>query len=88
MMKKIIFVLLIGALLAGCATKPVGPQTLTVMTHDSFAISEGLVTQFESENNVKLVFLKGGDAGSALNRAILTKGSPEAGGFDGWGKTF
>lgn len=87
-MKKIIFVLLIGALLAGCTTKPVGPQTLTVMTHDSFAISEGLVTQFETENNVKLVFLKSGDAGSALNRAILTKGSPEADVFYGVDNTF
>ncbi len=87
-MKKIIFVLIIGALLAGCAAKPEGPQTLTVMTHDSFAISEGLVTQFETENNVKLVFLKSGDAGSALNRAILTKGSPEADVFYGVDNTF
>ena len=87
-MKKIIYVLLIAALLAGCASKPAGPQTLTVMTHDSFAISEGLVTQFETENNVKLVFLKSGDAGSALNRAILTKGSPEADVFYGVDNTF
>lgn len=87
-MKKVIFVLLIGALLAGCTAKPAGPQTLTVMTHDSFAISEGLVTQFETENNIKLVFLKSGDAGSALNRAILTKGSPEADVFYGVDNTF
>ena len=87
-MKKIIFVLLIGALLAGCAAKSEGPKTLTVMTHDSFAISEGLVTQFETENDVKLVFLKSGDAGSALNRAILTKGSPEADVFYGVDNTF
>lgn len=87
-MKKIIITLLIGALLAGCAAKPVGPQTLTVMTHDSFAISESLVTQFETENNVTLVFLKSGDTGSALNRAILTKGSPEADVFYGVDNTF
>lgn len=87
-MKKIIFILLIAALLTGCAAKPAGPQTLTVMTHDSFAVSESLVTQFETENNVKLVFLKSGDAGSALNRAILTKGSPEADVFYGVDNTF
>lgn len=87
-MKKIIFILMIAALLTGCAAKPAGPQTLTVMTHDSFAVSEGLVTQFETENNVKLVFLKSGDAGSALNRAILTKGSPEADVFYGVDNTF
>jgi thiamine transport system substrate-binding protein len=87
-MKKIILVSIIAMLLAGCAAKPAGPQTLTVMTHDSFAISDSLVTQFESENNVKLVFLKSGDAGSALNRAILTKGSPEADVFYGVDNTF
>ena len=87
-MKKLIFVILIATLLAGCAAKPAGLQTLTVMTHDSFAISENLVTQFETENNVKLVFLKSGDAGSALNRAILTKGSPEADVFYGVDNTF
>jgi len=87
-MKKIIFILMIAALITGCAAKPAGPQTLTVMTHDSFAVSEGLVTQFETENNVKLVFLKSGDAGSALNRAILTKGSPEADVFYGVDNTF
>jgi thiamine transport system substrate-binding protein len=87
-MKRVIFVCLIAALLAGCVSKPAGPQTLTVMTHDSFAISESLVTQFENENNIKLVFLKSGDAGSALNRAILTKGSPEADVFYGVDNTF
>ncbi len=87
-MKKIIYILLIAALLTGCAAKPAGPQSLTVMTHDSFAVSESLVTQFETENNVKLVFLKSGDAGSALNRAILTKNSPEADVFYGVDNTF
>lgn len=52
--------------------------TLTVMTHDSFAASEAVLRQFEQENNVRLVFLKSGDAGSTLNRAILSKGSPQA----------
>lgn len=87
-MKKLIQIFLFAVLLAGCASKPTGPQTLTVMTHDSFAISEDLVTQFETENNVKLVFLKSGDTGSVLNRAILTKGSPEADVFYGVDNTF
>lgn len=87
-MKKLILMFLIAALLTGCASTSTGSQTLTVMTHDSFAISEDLVTRFETENNVKLVFLKSGDTGSALNRAILTKGSPEADVFYGVDNTF
>jgi len=62
--------------------------TLTVMTHDSFAVSESLVRQFEAENNVNLSFFKAGDAGAALNRAILSKGSPLADVFYGVDNTF
>jgi thiamine transport system substrate-binding protein len=70
-------------LLAACAspvtaTQPARPQTLTILTHDSFALSEAVVTAFEQANNAKLVFLKSGDAGAALNKAILAKASPLA----------
>lgn len=47
------------------------------MTHDSFSVSEDLVRKFEADNNASLVFIQGGDAGTALNRLILTSvGSP------------
>ena len=58
------------------------------MTHDSFAVSEELVAQFEKENQVELIFLPSGDTGSALNRAILTKESPQADVFYGVDNTF
>ena len=87
-MRKLLFILLIGVLLTGCVPQPEQESTLTVMTHDSFAITQELVTRFEAENNVKLVFLKSGDTGSALNRAILTKNSPDADVFYGVDNTF
>lgn len=65
-----------------------GPVTLTVMTHDSFAVSEDVVRQFEQEHNVRLSFLLSGDAGSALNRAILSQGAPLADVFYGVDSTF
>lgn len=64
------------------------PQTLTVMTHDSFSISEDVAAAFEQENNAKLVFLKSGDTGSTLNRAILSKANPLADVFYGVDNTF
>jgi thiamine transport system substrate-binding protein len=68
---------------------PSGDQSsLTVMTHDSFAISEDLVAQFEQQNNATVNFIKGGDSGSALNRAILSKASPLADVFYGVDNTF
>jgi thiamine transport system substrate-binding protein len=62
--------------------------TLNVMTHDSFAVSEPLITKFEEENNVKIKFLPSGDTGSVLNRAILTKDNAQADVFYGVDNTF
>ncbi len=97
MIKKLIpLVVIAGLLLAACAPKtqtpetPAEPQILTIMTHDSFAISAELVTQFEQANNAKLNFIKGGDTGAALNRVILLqlKGTPPADVFYGIDNTF
>ena len=73
---------------AGTATQPSGPETLTVMTHDSFSVSEEVVKSFEQANNAKIVFLQSGDAGAALNKAILSKSAPLADLFYGTDNTF
>ena len=76
-----LMVILLGACNGGLETDTPAaldtqPRVLNVMTHDSFAVSENLITDFETENNVEIKFLLSGDTGAALNRAILTKGSP------------
>ncbi len=91
--RNLLLMALFGLLLAACApaatlAEPAGPTTLTVMTHDSFAVSEDLVRQFEQENNVKLVFAKSGDTGAALNLAVLSKDAPRADVFYGVDNTF
>lgn len=73
-------------LLVSCASK--GPATLTVMTHDSFAISEDVVIAFEDANNVDVVFLASGDTGTMLNKAILAKDAPLADMMFGVDNTF
>ena len=56
-MKRFIYLIgLLSLLLSACA--PQGPQTLTVLTHDSFSVSEDLIRQFETGNNVKISFVK------------------------------
>lgn len=84
----VVLLSVITMILSACQASPSGPATLTVMTHDSFAASEGVIAAFEQANNVKLVFVKSGDAGAALNRAILTKDSPQADVFYGIDNTF
>ena len=70
-------------------TAPTGAQpTLTLMTHDSFSVSEEVLKEFEQQEKVKVQVLKSGDAGSALNKAILSKSSPLADVFFGVDNTF
>jgi len=76
--------LLFTLILASCAPTPTpvptptGPQTITILTHDSFTISKDTITAFETANNAKVAFLQSGDAGAVLNQAILTKDAPLA----------
>jgi len=73
-------------LLSACS--PRGPVTLSVMTHDSFAVSEQLIAAFEQAHQVEVVFLASGDAGTALNKAILSRNAPLADVFYGVDNTF
>src|SRR4030042_1631938 len=86
---------MVALLISGCGHATVVPsssgstqRTLTVMTHDSFSASESVITTFETENNVKVQFITSGDAGSALNKAILSKNNPIADLFYGVDNTF
>lgn len=62
--------------------------TLRVMVHDSFSAAEEDIAAFEADNQVKVEFLKSGDTGSSVNRAILSKDSPMADVFYGIDNTF
>ena len=96
MVKKLTLIIALLALgVSACQPLPSSevtetPQALTVMTHDSFAISSELIAEFEADNNVKVNFVKGGDTGAALNRIILTqlKGTPPADVFYGIDNSF
>ena len=68
--------LLIACTSQSASTEAVESQTLVVMAHDSFAVSEELVQSFEDANQAEIVFLQSGDAGAMLNKAILTKDAP------------
>jgi thiamine transport system substrate-binding protein len=86
MNKILILLTLLIFSLTACAPK--GPTELTVMTHDSFAISQEVAMAFEQANDVKVTFLASGDSGAALNKAILTRDAPLADVFYGVDNTF
>jgi len=64
------------------------PTVITLMSHDSFNVSEAVIAEFEATYNAKVQLLPSGDAGSALNQAILSKNNPLADVFFGVDNTF
>lgn len=63
-------------------------RTLRVLTHDSFNVTEAVLEKFKQENNIEVHFIKGGDAGSTLNKALLSKDNPIADVLYGIDNTF
>ncbi|HUP82751.1 MAG TPA: thiamine ABC transporter substrate-binding protein, partial [Candidatus Limnocylindria bacterium] len=70
------------------STPPPQPAVLTLLTHDSFAVTEDVLAQFESANNVSVRVLRAGDAGAMVNQAILTRDNPLADVLFGVDNTF
>jgi thiamine transport system substrate-binding protein len=56
---------------------------VVLVTHDSFAVAKPVKAAFEKQTGLKLRILQTGDAGAALNRALLTAGKPEGDAFFG-----
>jgi thiamine transport system substrate-binding protein len=104
MRRIIIATFLLGLALAACegaqsgvaptaappsaTAQPAAGAKLVVMTHDSFNVSEDVLKAFEQQAGVSVQILKSGDAGAALNKAIISKDNPLADVFFGVDNTF
>jgi thiamine transport system substrate-binding protein len=79
---RFILILAVAGTIASCASSSAGRgeikpgTTVTLLTHDSFATTDGLFDAFTKNTGIKVVVAKGADAGIELNKAILTKGKP------------
>ena len=67
----------IALLLSGCAPASQN-QVVTLVAHDSFAISDQSIAEFENQSGFELEIVRAGDAGSVTNRLVLTKHAPLA----------
>jgi len=76
-----------GEAAAGLAA-PFAGQTLKVMTHDSFTASDAVLAEFKDQTGADVQFLASGDAGGALNKALLAGDAPLADVFYGVDNTF
>jgi thiamine transport system substrate-binding protein len=59
-----------------------------LLTHDSFALSDGVLDAFTEETGIDVEVIQGGDAGTVVNQAILTNGNPQADVLFGIDSTF
>lgn len=50
--------------------------TVTLVTHDSWAVSKDVLAAFEKESGLTVKQVPMGDAGTLANQVVLTKGSP------------
>jgi thiamine transport system substrate-binding protein len=53
------------------------PTTVTLITHDSFALTQTLLTDFTATSGITIRLVSQGDAGEVVNKAALTAGNPE-----------
>ena len=60
---------------AGCSTEETGP--LRLVTHDSFDVSTEVLAAFTEDTGIEVEVVPLGDAGSMLNRIVLTADDPE-----------
>ena len=70
--KFVLALLVAAAALLSTATA----QRITVLTHGSFSLPTEVIDGFTAATGIEVVFLPAGDAGEALNRALLTKARP------------
>ncbi|PRH77481.1 thiamine ABC transporter substrate-binding protein [Streptomyces solincola] len=58
-------------------------KTVTLVSHDSFNASPEVLKEFTERTGYTVKVLKSGDAGEAVNKAVLTKGAPQGDVFFG-----
>jgi thiamine transport system substrate-binding protein len=80
---------------AASGLQPVGSSSptasggqLTLLTHDSFAVSDDVLARFQQASGLDLRVLRAGDAGTMVNQAILTRTAPLADVLYGIDNTF
>ncbi|GIG23445.1 thiamine ABC transporter substrate-binding protein [Cellulomonas chitinilytica] len=77
----------LGLALAGCSAigtssasdgdaTSTSSGTVTLVAHDSFGLSDGILDDFTKETGLKVEVVQPGDAGTLVNQLVLTKDAP------------
>jgi thiamine transport system substrate-binding protein len=81
MFRRVLTTVTAFALLTGCSvtakdTQPPGERVVTLVTHDSFALTPELLDKFKGATGITIKLLASGDAGEVTNKLVLTKDAP------------
>src|SRR4051812_7161758 len=87
--RRLLVAVTASVLLVGCAgtaapagttapapSAPTESKTLTVITHDSFALDKATIAAFKAASGYDVTYLAPGDVGTVVNQLILTKDAP------------
>mgnify|MGYP003377806920 CR=1 FL=1 len=77
-----------GAGSAGASASGAAKGVVTVLTHDSFSLSDDVLATFRTQTGYELKVIKQGDGGSLVNQLVLTKDAPLADAVFGVDNTF
>jgi thiamine transport system substrate-binding protein len=84
----VVLVTIASTIAAACSSGKAADKTVVLMSHDSFAVSPSVLAAFTRETGYKVKMLKSGDAGEAVDKAILVRDHPVADAFFGVDNTF
>ncbi|MFC6094814.1 thiamine ABC transporter substrate-binding protein [Saccharothrix lopnurensis] len=81
MLRRVLSTATAFALLTACSVaasnEPApGERVVTLVTHDSFAVSPEVLEAFKAETGITIKPLASGDAGEVTNKLVLTKDNP------------
>jgi thiamine transport system substrate-binding protein len=83
--RALVFAAVCAAALAACGDDGVpaegassAPETVRLLTYDSFALPEAAAAEFEERTGATIEVVANGDSGTMLTGALLSAGAPEA----------
>ncbi|SHN06459.1 thiamine ABC transporter substrate-binding protein [Cryptosporangium aurantiacum] len=89
---RLLTAVLLVAALAACSSSDddtkTESKTVTLVTHESFAVSDAVLADFKKQSGLTVKVLRSGDAGALVNKAVLSKGNPQGDVLFGVDNTF
>ncbi len=75
-LRRTTWLFVVLSLVTACGSGDEDKDTLTLITHDSFSLSDEVLANFTANTGITVEIFRAADAGTMLNQSILAKGNP------------